>query len=220
MNEWTLVLETTAPEAEVLLAEGDRIAAREFFFSERSQEVDLFGPLERVLKGLPDGEKLGAVVVGTGPGSYNGARVGIAAAQAVAQARGCPVAGICSFEGAFEWPEGPGVAVGDARRGDFFILRMENGRVRDGVELWKADEFQSKLQETSVSLVTLEDPARLGFPEDLAGRIIQGKPSAEGLLRNWLRSSQTERDHLFQKPVEAFYLRAPHITKAGVTPSR
>jgi tRNA threonylcarbamoyladenosine biosynthesis protein TsaB len=67
-----------------------------------------------------------AVVVGTGPGSFTGLRVGIATAQALARAARAPILGLCSFE-ALCWrllePGETGTVVLDARAGRFYHAR-------------------------------------------------------------------------------------------------
>ena len=195
-------METSVPQATLLLACGDEVITREEFTSERSQEVDLFSPLTEILTSLPDGQSLSAVVIGTGPGSYNGARVGIAAGQAIAQAHGCGVAGLCSFEGV------PGLkwAVGDARRGSFFM--MEVGKEP---ELLEHEEFRARLSRCEGMKGTFEPveklQLKLGDQE-----VEQVTPTSEGLLAAWLGKTEAEQNALLETPTEAFYLRPPHIT--------
>ncbi|MGC4013199.1 MAG: hypothetical protein QM755_01595 [Luteolibacter sp.] len=68
------------------------MAEREFC-SDRSHNAVLLGPLGELMAGLSP-EDIGLVLVGSGPGSYSGTRVGIAAAQGVALAAGCPVVAV------------------------------------------------------------------------------------------------------------------------------
>ncbi len=213
MSEWILAMETCVPRASLVLAQDGEVLVQAEFESERSQEVDLFEPLEQVLLSLPEEEKLDGVLVGTGPGSYNGARVGIAAAQAVAQVNDAWVAGRCSFEGVAEVETGSALAVGDARRGGFFTLPLEEGRVAGEVALHEAETFQEKLVGFSGKLVTFESVARLSLPENLAARVRLVEPGAAGLLARWLGRSVEEREALKGGVIEAFYLRTPHITK-------
>lgn len=210
-NHPILALETSVTQATLILADESGIRARKSFQSERSQECDLFGPLQEILGNLSDNEKLSAIVIGTGPGSYNGARVGIAAAQAIAQVHGCQVAGLCSFEGVAEVENNDTVwAVGDARRGSFFLMPIQNGRAQTPPRLLEETEFLSQLARCEGPKVTFESPGRL--PEGVECR--ESHSSAEGLLRSWIARSTEEQELLLKTPVEAFYLRPPHITKS------
>lgn len=199
-ENWTLVMETSVPEATLALAQGDTLVAEGKFTSERSQEVDLFGPLEEVLANLPKGEKLSHIVVGTGPGSYNGARVGIAAAQAIGQVHDCSVAGLCSFEGV------PGLswAVGDARRGAFFLMKI-GGKP----ELIPPAELSVRLSNCEGRKGTFESAKKLSAPDH---EIEEVTPTAAGLLKAWLARNKEEQAAMSAVPAEAFYLRPPHIT--------
>lgn len=211
-SRWLLAIETTVTRATLALACGETVVAERSFDSERSQECDLFPPLRDLLAELPSGETLDTVIVGTGPGSYNGARVGIAAAQAVAQLHEAPVAGLCSFEATAEALTHPSVtAVGDARRGTFFILPLLKGQAQVPPRLLDATEFSTSLAQLADSpCITFESPERL--PEGSQAR--QTTPSARGLLTSWQRRSPSKQQAALARPPEAFYLRPPHITQA------
>jgi tRNA threonylcarbamoyladenosine biosynthesis protein TsaB len=65
---------------------------------------------------------LAGVVVGTGPGSFTGIRIGLAAARGLALATGVPVAGVSTLEALASALPGT-VPVIDARRREVFTLR-------------------------------------------------------------------------------------------------
>lgn len=208
---WLLALETSVTRATLALSCDNTVVAHRSFTSERSQECDLFPPLHDLLEELPDGQKLTTVIVGTGPGSYNGARVGIAAAQAIAQLHQCPVAGICSFEGVPAALENENAwALGDARRGSYFLIPIIHGRIQSPPKLLDEAEFLNALPDLQGPRLTFESPNRL--PQESGA--IECQSTAQGLLQSWFKRSEEEKFALNKIPAEAFYLRPPHITKS------
>ena len=88
----------------------------------------LFTTLERGLaETRRDGEPLGEIVVGLGPGSYSGVRQAIAAATGLALATGARLRGRPSMT-ALDPCTGRYQAVGDARRGTFYYTAVEGWR--------------------------------------------------------------------------------------------
>jgi tRNA threonylcarbamoyl adenosine modification protein YeaZ len=73
------------------------------------------------VRGLAD---MGLLAVATGPGSFTGIRVGLAAAQGWAKAFGLPVRGVSVLEALVEAAQTPtdwAAPILDARRGEFFV---------------------------------------------------------------------------------------------------
>lgn len=72
---------------------------------------------------------LSAVIVGVGPGPFTGLRVGVAAAETIAEALGVPIRGVCSLDVvALAWADrgdAPGdfVVAADARRKEVYWAR-------------------------------------------------------------------------------------------------
>ncbi len=196
-----LAIETSVPEASVALWRDGRWLFEEEFASDRNHNSVLFGPLAAALEAL-GGEELDAVIVGTGPGSYSGTRIGIAAAQGVAVARGCCAAGVGSFAAtpvARRWGGGDvprPMAVGDARRGLFFVSRITESGEAGEAELMP------------------DDPERLGLPSGLAGRVRRVRPEARLLVDVWLGLGEGRRRELAAQPLSPRYLRAPFTSKA------
>jgi tRNA threonylcarbamoyl adenosine modification protein YeaZ len=68
---------------------------------------------------------LGAVVVGTGPGSYTGLRIAIAAARGLAFSLAIPLAGASTLDALRQGGDDGAYAVIDARRGEVFAAGPE-----------------------------------------------------------------------------------------------
>ena len=142
IGTFTLVIETSTPRASLAtIGPGGHLEQREFT-SDRSHNAVLLAPLQELLDGR-GGVETGLVLVGSGPGSYSGTRVGIAAAQGVAIACGCPAVAVPSILAVPSAHGGaPCLAIGDARRGSFWTARMENSRLLAGPGLTDASGLE------------------------------------------------------------------------------
>ncbi len=82
-----------------------------------------------MLDELLEGRRAHLILVGVGPGSFTGIRVGIAAAQGLAIAWSCSLSGMSSLAllAAGAAPDGPVAAVVDGGHGELFVQEF-NGR--------------------------------------------------------------------------------------------
>jgi len=220
-----LAIETSVPQASVVMWADDEVVFQDEFTTDRSHNSMIFNPLEKALK-LLGKEKLSLVIAGTGPGSYSGARVGIAAAQGVAIAHGCPAVGLGSLGATPETNASdclnldvdgavPAMAVGDARRGLYYISTINSSGEAMDAELMDAEAFQKRLADAPLARIfTLDDPSKLALNEDLAKRVVQTRPEARWLGALWNRLSEARREELIAKPLAPAYLRPPFTSKA------
>jgi tRNA threonylcarbamoyl adenosine modification protein YeaZ len=120
-------------EGPAVLATRDQIDAR------RHGEL-LLPAIDAVLRAaeVPK-ERIGAIVVGTGPGPYTGLRVGLATAAALGHALGIPVHGVCTLDGIAHAARTAGlagvpfVAATDARRKEVYWAAYDaEGRRTEG----------------------------------------------------------------------------------------
>src|SRR3954465_10116579 len=93
-----LVLETAGPVGQVALGSGDAVVAEAPLEEARRRASDLALVVAELLKAQRwAARELTAVVVGLGPGSYTGLRVGLASAKALAYATGAAFFGVETF---------------------------------------------------------------------------------------------------------------------------
>jgi tRNA threonylcarbamoyladenosine biosynthesis protein TsaB len=175
----------------------DQGVVREIFMdSPRGRGGALFSALEKL---IGEAAEIKRVVVGVGPGSYNGIRSAIAVAWGIAVARRIPLVGVSSLLGL---DDGSYCAIGDARRGQYYLARVSDGRFVSEPELIAKPQLSISLVETPG--IPILAPAPIEF---LQGVIVR-TPSAARLARlaatlppNW---------------PEPIYLKAPHITAPKV----
>ena len=216
-GDFTLVLETSTPHASLATVEPDgRVEQREFT-SDRSHNAVLFSPLKELLDARETRE-FGLVLVGSGPGSYSGTRVGIAAAQGVAIAASCPAVAVPSILAVSSAGEGAGyLVIGDARRGSFWTAGVESCSLLSEPELTDLDGLETLVMRaiaSGIPVVSFEDPERFPLAIELRRQVRLEFPDAARLWQAWnLAGEQTRKQWSSQSP-QPMYLRPPHITPA------
>jgi len=213
----TLAIETSTPQASMLLAVGGGILEERRFSSDRSHNAVLFGPLNELLE-MPAAAGLARVLVGSGPGSYSGTRVGIAAAQGVAIVRKCPAIAVPSVLAvpSAESPAGC-LVVGDARRGAYWTSRV-SGRKLLGEPLLTDAEGLAAAADAALgegaALVSFEEIGRFPLGGAAAAAIRQEFPTAAGLFHAWRLAGDETRAAWSAEIPQPMYLKPPHITAA------
>lgn len=211
-----LFIESSTPRASLALLRGRTVVFQESFTGDRSHNALLFDPLQRALAFLEPDEALATAIIGTGPGSYSGTRVGIAAGQGVALVHGCPAIGLSSLL-AVPPARGPALAIGDARRGSAWRVRIESGKLLGEPELCPNAVLETEIGaalEQGIAVFSLEPVDRLGLPEGLVARITVEQPDARQLATAWANLPAEEAFRVSTLPPQPVYLRPPHITEA------
>lgn len=214
-ESFTLVLESSTPHASLATIGLDgKVEFREFT-SDRSHNAVLFGPLRELLDARDFPE---LVLVGSGPGSYSGTRVGIAAAQGVAIASGCPAVAVPSILAVPSAENGARcLAIGDARRGSFWTAGIAASRLLTDPELTDADGLL-KIVEAALSenipVFIFEPPDRFPLPPEIASQIRLEFPDARRLWHAWSAAPDHARESWSAAPPQPIYLKPPHITPA------
>lgn len=212
-----LAIETSTGEGSLAAWCEGSMLFEESFASGRGHNSALFEPLGRALAAL--GKRAPErVIVGTGPGSYGGTRVGIAAAHGLAVVRGGAVTGVASLLATPEARSGePSLAVGDARRGAWWTARVGPAGEFSGPDLCDAAGLAEQVAAATAAgepVVAFDPLERLGLPAALRAGVVPARPNARGLIEAWLGLAEDARGRLAAVPAEPCYLRAPHVTEA------
>lgn len=188
-----LALECSTPRASLCL--GDYEAE---WTAVRNHDAHLFPALREALS-LCTPE---LILVGSGPGSYGGVRVALAAATGLSLVTQARVVAICSWD---SLSEGRASILSDAKRGGWALRRPDGdlqvldtpavqARLADGEQIWSVE-----------SAATL---ARAGLCLERTDL----RPSARGLISGWHSLTPQQQALLAAAPAEPIYVRPPHIT--------
>ena len=215
-----LILETSTPHASIARMREDGTAVLREFQSDRNHNAMLFRPLEELMR--MEGAPVDLVLVGSGPGSYSGTRVGIAAAQGVAIALGCPAVAVPSMVAV---PSADGgtrcLAIGDARRGTYWWAWVEDFQMQGEPMLGDAaglSESVGKAAESGNPVFAFEEKDRFPLPAALIGVMTSEFPDAMRLWHAWNSAGEACRKQWSRQVPQPIYLKPPHITP-GKRPS-
>ncbi len=206
-----LALECSQPAASLCLANAEgRILYAANWQAERNHDAHLFPALQEAMDSL-NGTPLSLILVGTGPGSYGGVRVALAAAVGIATVTGARTVAVGSWNALAAARGEQACIMSDARRGGW-TLRRPNGdiEVLTTEELLTAQEGGARL----FSIEPAEDLANRGIMVEAGGLI----PVAAGLVQTWLSLSPEQQAELAARAPEPIYVRPPHITAARRKP--
>jgi tRNA threonylcarbamoyl adenosine modification protein YeaZ len=214
---FSLVLETSTSQASITLVGPDGVLTQRGFSSDRNHNAMLFAPLEELLHG-DTRRHIGLVLVGSGPGSYSGTRVGIAAAQGVAIALACPAVAVPSILAVPSAQNGAScLAIGDARRGGFWSARVEDFRLTGEPALCDAEGLAvivSQASAAGIEVFSFENAGRFPLPDELSVIVRQEIPDATRLWQAWTRTDAMTRRQWSAAIPQPLYLKPPHITQA------
>jgi len=184
----------------------------------KAHASDLLPELDRLLGSVGAAHRAGClplthVIVGTGPGSYTGLRIGIATARSLAWACGAQLLGIPSFEALAHAALGEGQRIAiaqDARAGKFYYSayeRIDEELVqRAAPQLLAAPELKRALGDESCILAEEALLQKAELPADWVARFQSDAfPSSQALLELGQARIRAKR---LTDPVEPLYLRA------------
>ena len=190
MSALVVALETSSRSPTVAVRAGDAMLEARLE-SARAHASDLVPALDRMLKELgATAAAITAVLVGTGPGSYTGLRVGIATALGVARGTRAQLRGVPSGEtlcfGALAPGEEAAVLL-DARSGEVYFAHYR--RSANEVEILRApcvirpDDVPAALPRSGPLFVDAPSPEAIGIPAAARERVrVDVHPRAASLL--------------------------------------
>lgn len=146
------------------------------------------------------GEIIDVVVVGTGPGSYNGIRSAVAMAWGFAKARGAILHGVSSL---LALAPGEYLAVGDARQGQFYFAHIRDGKFVVEPKLLTPGTLKEAVGTGPV--LPIYSPG----PLNLLPNAVVASPRAT-LLAGFASTEAGPQPPDIPRPL---YLKPPHITK-------
>ena len=201
-----LGIETSTPRASLALynRDADKVLWSRDFTTERAHNAVIFEPVSEILEQYRD--QLTGIVVGVGPGSYSGVRVGIAVSNGLGLALGLPTKGRSSLE-AWNVSEDTYAVISDARRKSYAVAEVIDRRVKGEPELVDAEGLKAKLSELASSGVPRYS-ADAKVVEAFGG-VSLAHPDAVQIAK---RSGGLSPDRWRKVPLEPHYLRAPYIT--------
>ena len=199
-----LAIETSAEPASIaLLKKSGEIVSRSF---PNKNKVDTL--LAEELASLLEDTPLETILVGAGPGSYSGARVGLATAEAIALVHQAEVVLTPSIRGIQGCDN---VLIGDARQGAYFIQKYSDSTP----SVMEFAEIEKLLKESKhpLKVVTFESPSKLDkLPLD-PNSVQQIYSTASSLLNYWENIEDSELKNLKENEQQIIYLKPPNITK-------
>lgn len=196
-----LAIDLSTPRGHIAVTKAGQVIYEQDFTSHRSHNSMLYGPLAVALEAA--GKDLTKIAVGTGPGSYTGVRISIAAAHGVALSRGLQVVGLPSLTAVSQLPEF--LVVGDARRGKYYAGRISDRKLKDSLLLLEESELRIWRQQNSGLDCFTTDPV---VPLELPAVVI-AQPSA-ALLALHAGDEYAEPG----VEIEPIYVQDAFITKA------
>jgi tRNA threonylcarbamoyladenosine biosynthesis protein TsaB len=193
MKEGTnLVIENSAVPGSLVLARNGIVFHERAFHGAGELATEIAGAIESI-------DQLDAIIVGIGPGSYTGLRVGVATAFGLSLATGCRTLACPSILG---FAENDYVVIGDARRGSFFFARITNGVIAEGPQLLPKTDLSNLIGDK------LDVPLFAVGPIPELPQVEVKVPCARFLL---------DRAASYTPLNEPIYLKEPHITTANAS---
>jgi tRNA threonylcarbamoyl adenosine modification protein YeaZ len=219
-----LAIDTSTDNASLALLQGDTVLAETNWRCEQNHTVELMPRLVGLLnKAKADIKSISCVIVGRGPGSFNGLRVGISAAKGLTFSLGIPIIGVSSLEVvAYEHADSglPVCAIFNAGRGEIAaaIYQRQDNKWRQLVaeHITTIDALCSRIAAKTIFCGEFEprlaDELKKRLKENAL--IAATSPHRARLLAELGRQRFDAGDYDNPATLQPLYLRRPAITQA------
>lgn len=200
-----LAFDCSTARGSVAVVENGAVIFSETFDCPRGRGGAFFEVLDRAIRaaGRP-----ARIAVGIGPGSYNGLRTAISAAEGLRLATGAELVGVASVC-ALPCEASEYAAVNDARGGVYYYAKIQDRRIAGGFELLSPDELAGRLD------------AQPGL-SILASSSIEAIPRAAVVFPDaTLIAALGMEEQPVAEPLVPLYLKPAHITlpkRTGLLP--
>ena len=191
-----LAFDCSTARGSVAVVEGGAAVFAETFECPRGRGGAFFQVLDRAIKtaGKPD-----RIVVGVGPGSYNGLRAAISAAEGLRLATGADLAGVASVR-ALPCDAAEYAVVNDVRGDTYCFVKIRGRVVAREIELLDA-------RSVAVRVAAERGPVFTSSPIAFLPVAAVAFPDAGILARMGAAGAPSNR------PLEPLYLKPAHITR-------
>jgi len=192
----TLALDTATALLSIAVGQNGAVLALETSAERRGQSEDLLPMVQKVCATAGvDLEAVGRIVAITGPGSFTGLRIGLAAAKGLAFGLNIPLIGISAFRAAqFAVPEATGVVL-ESWRDELYV---QFGQAEP--EMLTAAEIAQRLQPTTI--LTGDAAAKV-----VGAQVRPMPPLAIAALGMANEAAQNP------EPIAPYYVRPPDISQ-------
>jgi tRNA threonylcarbamoyladenosine biosynthesis protein TsaB len=210
-----LALDSAGSACSAAVWQGGRIVAHRLAPMEHGHAEALIPMVQAVMAEAGVGyDDLDLIAAGTGPGSYTGVRVGLAAARAIASAAGKPLTGVSNFDAVVAAcaPDRPDLVAIETRRADLYIqLFTPTGDADSPPTILAEAELAALFDGTDHVLVAGDAAGRAADLLNAAGRAARTHPTARHAdarfiaalaVDRWLQDDKT-------RSTEPIYLRPP-----------
>ncbi len=221
-----LAIDTATDIATIALVKDGQLQTELTWRTRRNHTVQLIPALDYLFQlSGSDRQDLKAIIIGTGPGSFNGLRVGVSAAKGLAYGLQIPIVGINSLEvNAYQYANTglPVCPVINAGRSEVAaaIYRMVDGEWRciTPVQIITPAQLAAQIEQTTLFCGDFAGQIGPQLRELLGDRFLPASPLTDSRRAAWLAELGLQKLNAGHTDdiatLQPLYLRRPPITKS------